>query len=203
MGDGLDKRDGVARSIWKDLTAAGGGVAGGFLAGDGGQGEVGETDVFGEAVGLFVCEVEDECVGPNFVAVDGQLGEDGCFVFQFNRQILVGDEISSAIKDGDQLLGVETMVGVVGDPSLEDAGLRAMFLSAAIEEGLGGVSDFGDVVVRRDEGAVGEGEAEGVFRVLAEEFEEGGDVHGLQQVDEVARRSTQRRNSLRQSQASR
>ena len=54
------------------------------MAWDGREGEVGETDVFGKAVGFLVGEVENEGVGLDFVAIDGQLGEDRSFVFDFD-----------------------------------------------------------------------------------------------------------------------
>ena len=114
-----------------------------------------KTDVFGEAVGGFVSEVEDEGVVLDLAGSDGQLGEDGGFVFKLDGNVGVGEEVGGEGDDFGEFAGLNPVVVILGGPDLKKAAFDEMFFSAAVEEGAGEMPDFGDVEVGGRGGAIG------------------------------------------------
>jgi hypothetical protein len=139
---------------WRVLTAGGGADAAFFL---------------GEAVGVLVLEIKKKGVGLNLGRADFQLSDHGDLMLQFDGEVEGGDERCREIDDRGELSGDESMVEIIGDPSLENACGEGANGAAAVDEVLLYMTDFGDVVMRRDHGVVGEDEPQDVVGVREEE----------------------------------
>ena len=193
---------------FRDLTtpttrrAAGGG---GFLFGEGAA--AGETEFLGEAVGVLGAELEAKSAIDDVGAGHGKLRDELSFVLDFHRHREVVKEAVGMTENGGELSGREAVVDVVRDPGLEQAMLQCPQDAAAVDERLLYMADLGDVEVRGDQTAIGQGEGNEEVGMRVEVAEEGGEGHGLvglrggqQGLD--ASWSTQWRKSVRQLHAS-
>ena len=136
------------------------------------------ADVFGEAVGVVVDEVEGESAVVFLDGVEGEVGEAGVVVLDLDGEGIGGEDGGAVFEDGGELVALDAVVDVGGDPDLEEAFTFGADLAAAVDEFLFDEADFGDVEVRRDFLAVGELEGDGFSGVGGEGGFEVGDGHG-------------------------
>jgi len=152
-------------------AAAGGVVAGGAAAGD-------AALVRGEAVGLFADEGEGEGFVGEVEVVDRVLGGDVGAVFDFDGEVGGVEDWFGEVEDVREFGGGEAVVGVVGDPGLEETGGGVTAGASAVDEVLVDAADFGDVEVSGDERAAGKLELDLSIAAAAEDEMELLDVHG-------------------------
>ena len=61
-----------------------------------------QADATREAVGVFYTEAKRQCVIDDLGALHRKLRHHVVFVFDFNRQIVMGQNVSSLVKDGGE-----------------------------------------------------------------------------------------------------
>jgi hypothetical protein len=122
--------------------------------------------------------VEKKLVVEDLAAGERELGQDRRLALDLNGKFPAWQESVGTIEDGEKLRCLEPVIGVVCDPHLEQATAVRVALAAAVEEGLGEMSDFGDVEMDGHGIAIRRGEGDSVVGVAAEEFEEFACLHG-------------------------
>lgn len=90
-------------------------------------------------------EVEDDAFWGDAVVGDGELGDDGVLVLDFDGDFGVGEVGGGFGENTRDFLSFEAVIEVVTEPDLELAGGEVAEGSAAVEEGFLDASDFGDV----------------------------------------------------------
>lgn len=138
---------------------------------------------------------EQDAVGE--LGVDhGKLGDHRLFVFNFDRQVLRGQNIARFLENIGEFTSEKTMLGVVVHPCLEETRFLCASGAAAIDEAFGDMADFRDVVVRRNAGAVWQFQAHGSVRMSPKVFEKSVDIHSLAAVWEEGSRGFRLRADL-------
>jgi hypothetical protein len=137
-----------------------------------------KTNATREAIGVLPAAAEDELVVDDLAAFDGELRDDAVFVFDFDGQLVMWQDIAGVIEDGGQFAGVEAMIDIVMDPGLQQTGLQRAPCATAVDEALRDVADLGDVEVGGDQAAIGKDEGERFIGVGAQRGKEVSDVHG-------------------------
>jgi hypothetical protein len=72
-----------------------------------------------QAIGVFEAEMKDDRIGASFGFRDGELRDEGRFVFDFNFEQIAFNDAAREVEDFEKLAGGEAMLGVVGVPGLE------------------------------------------------------------------------------------
>ncbi len=134
--------------------------------------------VFGEAVGGAAAEGEGN---PVFDAVGGkerELADEIFAVFEIDFQILRAEQALSEADDLEQLGGVDSVIGIVGDPELELATLGGASGASTVDEVFGHETHLRDVEVGGDESTVRKLDRDCGFWVFEQELFEFGENHG-------------------------
>jgi len=119
---------------------------------------------------VFVSQMEkEEAVGE--LGVDHwKLGDHRLFVFDFDGQVLRGQNIACFLENIGEFACEEAMIGVVVHPCLEEARFLCASRAAAVNEAFGDMADFRDVKVRGNEGAIWHFQAHGSARMRPKMF---------------------------------
>ena len=106
-----------------------------------------KTNATGEAIGVLPATAEDELVVDDLAAFDGELRHDAVFVFDFDGQLMIWQDITRFVEDHGQFAGDESMIDIVVDPGLQQTSLQRATRAAAVDEALQNVAHLGDVKV--------------------------------------------------------
>jgi hypothetical protein len=121
---------------------------------------------------------EEDAVGE--LGIDHwKLGDHRVFVFNFERQVLRGQNIASFLENVGKFTGEKAVVGVLVHPCLEEASFLRAPGASAVDESFGDMADLRDVKVRRNEGAIWQLQAHGGARMRPKVFKENVDIHSL------------------------
>lgn len=96
------------------------------------------------------------------------LRDDTAIVFDFDLESIVRQDLAPELEDFREAVGLQPVVRVLPDVSLEQDGLAPSHHAAAINEVLHDVAHFGDVSMRRDEIAIRQNKARQGIRILFE-----------------------------------
>lgn len=99
----------------------------------------------------------------------GVLADHGDLMLHVHFEILRAEDRMGFVEDLEEFARVQTVIEIVGDPGLEPAIALLALRAAAVHEVFVYAGHFRDVGMGGDDGAVGQHEPQGPFRVLREE----------------------------------
>lgn len=126
----------------------------------------GNANVFGQAVCLLLCELEQEHAVRGLCRDNRELGKIAVFALHFDIEIILTEERLSLVQDRGKRSGEKAMIGVICHPCLKGAGRRVPDRPAAVDESPVGATNLSDVSVCLDPAAICQDEAEFMFWML-------------------------------------
>jgi hypothetical protein len=128
---------------------------------------------------MLVGELENDGFIGQLVIRDGVLRNDAVFVFDLDRNGIVGNQGFAFFEDACHFSGFDAVVVIFADPDLKLAGVGFAFCAAAIEKRFLHVADLGDVEGQRYGIAFRKADAEIPIRMRGEQGFEFGKFHDL------------------------